>query len=272
MTGPRATLTAGKVGQGPLSRLISHTILFGGDEKFDCPHCHRQQVVKPVDASFGAGTVRVFQCLGCSQLQVNLTLVRANSGSAQRFPFKVYPRTQNRPPKVFNHLPDEVESAYHQAYALVPIHAGAAGAYGRRALEVILDGMGYGAPTLFKSIALARAEDDRDRRLPRRLLDRLNYIKEVGNFALHVRRDGELAIIEMSAVEVEACLTIIEDLMTFVFEEPGEEKIQATELNKQLVEANKPPMPVSDAAPLWSAAMAADAAALDGAAGDKAAD
>lgn len=229
-------------------------------ENFDCPHCSRQQVISPLQVNFGAAVVSVRQCLGCTQIEVKLNLAYAHKPSASRKNLVIYPGRQQRPPKPFTHLPDEVQGAYEQACRLVPVHAGAAGAYARRALEVVLDGMGYTAPTLLKSIEAARAEENRDRRLPKRLLDRLDYIKEVGNFALHVRRDGELSIIEMSKAEVEVCLTIVEDIMAFVFEDPGEEASQRESLNAQLAAANKKPFPEPEGEPLWSAEVAAGAA------------
>ncbi len=252
---PSPTLKAAPQPQR-LMPLDARSITWITEENFDCPHCKRQQVVRAVIANFVAVSVEVRQCLGCTQVEVKLAKQTGNQ-PARQFPFVVFPRVLARPAKAFKHLPNEVRSAYVQACQLLPVHAGAAGAYARRALEIVLDGMGHQAPTMLKSIELARSEDDQDRRLPRRLLDQLDYVKEVGNFALHVRRNGELSIIEISKPEVEACLTIIEDILTFVFEEPGDEQDRRDRLNEQLAEAKKKPLPQSEAEPLWDAELAA---------------
>lgn len=114
--------------------------------------------------------------------------------------------------------------------------------------------MGYQAKTLLESIKLARNEADIDRRLPKRQLDRLDYIKEVGNFALHIRRDSELAIIEIEPHEVEMCLGIVETLLEYVFEEPGRQYASAVEMNGKLRAAGKPELPLPEApGSLWNA-------------------
>ncbi len=110
--------------------------------------------------------------------------------------------------------------------------------------------MGYQAKTILDSIKLARADPDYDRRLPKRHLERLDYIKEVGNFALHVRRDHELAIIEVDKDQVGVCLDIVEALFDFVFEEPGQHYAKAVEMNEALKKAGKKELPLPEA-PGW---------------------
>lgn len=247
-----------------LMPLAAKGLTYQVDRHFDCPHCKRRQVVKPLVAAVNACDIEILQCLGCRELQVGIVPHRGSDPANQRITaITIHPKERLRPPKPFRYLPSEVGEAYVQACDLIGVHAGAAGAYARRALEVILDGMGYHAKTLLQSLERARAETDPDRRLPRRILDRLDYVKEVGNFALHVRRNRELAIIEMSDVEAGACLQIVEELMTFVFEEPGAAQAQATQLNKQLQAASRPEIPTSDAEPLWSATAVAEANAAD---------
>lgn len=139
----------------------------------------------------------------------------------------------------FTYVPGEISAAYGEACGLVAHHIGAAGAYARRALELILDHAGYQKATLAASIEAAGKEQDAEKRLPRRLLTKLDYVKEIGNFALHVRRDGELAIVDIDIDEVEACLETIEELVTFLFEEPGRDRARTIALNEKLKAAGK---------------------------------
>ena len=83
---------------------------------------------------------------------------------------------------------------------------------------------GYGSRVLAQSIVAAGKEKDPDKRIRKHLLARLDYIKEIGNFALHVPRDDALAIIEVADEEVEFCIDTIEELITVSFEEPGESR------------------------------------------------
>lgn len=163
-------------------------------------------------------------------------------GKAQQ----LLPAAIARLPKQFAFVPEPIIKAYTDSCRLSGLHTGAAGAYARRALELLLDGMGYQAKTILDSIQKAKKETDPDKRLPKRLMLRLDYIKEIGNFALHVRRDRELAIIDVEAAEVEACLGTVEELLKFVFEDPGADYLRAVELNKKLAEANRPVLDLPD--------------------------
>jgi hypothetical protein len=136
--------------------------------------------------------------------------------------------------------PEEAETAYREACSLSAVHTGAAGAYARRALELLLDNMGYTAKTLADSIKLVAKESDPDKRLPRSLLTQLDYIREIGNFALHVRRDGELAIVEISDAEVATCLEAIEELIAHWYVGPVEQYLKVQALNNKLQSAGKP--------------------------------
>lgn len=229
------------------------------EKPYDCPHCGRSQVVRPRIAEFKGAQVTLWQCLACSELQVNLEHRTAQKGglggilSVRGFDVKLYPSRRARPPKQFAYVPKEISAAYDEACLLFGIHAGAAGAYARRCLELLLDGMGYQAKTILGSIDLARTEADYDKRLPKRYLDRLDYIKEVGNFALHVRRDHELAIIEVDKEQVSVCLDIIESLLDYVFEDPGQQYAKAVEMNEALKKASKKELPLPEAPGwLWS--------------------
>ena len=167
-------------------------------------------------------------------------------GKSYQSSFTAYPRKQARRPKALIATPDEIAAAYGEACLLYGVHVGSAGAYTRRALEILLDTAGYAASTLAGSITLAKNEADYDKRLPRHLLQKLDYVKEVGNFALHVRRDDELAIVTIDRVEVAACLDALENLIDFWFEARAAEFIRTLAMNKKLVAASKKEHPLPD--------------------------
>lgn len=187
----------------------------------------------------GAAKILVYRCANCRDVEVWLTLYSAESENARPHSTRAYPANDVRSAVSFAHAPAEIDSAYRDACLLFPIHTGASGAYARRALELILEGAGYAAKSLAESIDFAQKEKDPDKRLPKRLMLRLNYIKEIGNFALHVRRDEELAIFTIDEQEVSTCLETIEELVQFLFEDPVAEYKRITRLNEKLASSGK---------------------------------
>jgi hypothetical protein len=219
--------------------------------EYDCPHCGRRQAVHSHTVGFGAASVGITQCLSCGRVRLALQLLHLN---VEGHPFVkeslwLYPPVRSRLAKTFAHCPSEILQAYGEACDLFGVHVGASGAYARRALELTLERAGYAAQSLANSIVAAGKETDADKKLPKRLRLKLDYIKEIGNFALHVRRDGELAIVEIAQEEVSACLETIEDLITYMFEEPGVEYARTVALNEKLKAAGKRPIELPDPPP-----------------------
>jgi len=205
---------------------------------FTCPHCGVLQVALGHREDMSALVVDAYSCQNCQDIMVEITTIK-NGGYADAS-FTAYPK--GRSTKIgrnFHAAPVEVQHAYEDACTLFSVHTGASGAYARRALELILDNAGYEARSLAESIQLARDDGDPDRRLPKRLLQKLDYIKEIGNFALHIRRDDELTIVTISEEEVSTCLETIEDLTSVMFEEPVAEYQRTLSLNEKLRAAGK---------------------------------
>lgn len=197
------------------------------------------QVTAGFSENLGAAKILIFRCANCLDVEVWLTLYAVESANERPRTARAYPEKDARSAVSFAHVPSEIDAAYRDACLLFPIHTGASGAYARRALELILEGAGYAAKSLAESIEAAQKEKDPDKRLPKRLMLRLNYIKEIGNFALHVRRDEELAIFTIDEQEVTACLETIEELVQFLFEEPVSEYKRISRLNEKLQSAGK---------------------------------
>lgn len=223
-------------------------------EDYECPFCHRQQIINPIRGNFGSFFVIARQCLSCKNVSIQSIVNYYTNNSLLSDFTQLYPIGVARSPSSFAYAPKEIDAAYKEACGLVAHHIGAAGAYARRALELILDAAGYQKATLASSIEAAGKEKDGEKKLPKRLLTKLDYVKEIGNFALHVRRDGELAIVEIDSDEVEACLEIIEELVTYMFEEPGRDRARTEALNVKLKASGKkeialPPIEIAADAP-----------------------
>ena len=209
------------------------------NEDYSCPHCGRQQVIAPTQADFGSLYIDVRQCLNCKHISVDGSVGYMAHTGYHRDEFSLFPISQARPAIAFQYVPEDIEAAYHDACYLTAYHIGAAGAYARRALELILEQEGYAKPVLAQSIEQASKETDPDKKLAKRLLLKLEYIKEIGNFAVHIRRDGELAIVEIEKDEVEACLETIEELISTLYEEPAKSYLETLALNAKLKASGK---------------------------------
>lgn len=210
------------------------------DTSFVCPHCGVLQVQDGLKIDLNSVYVQAIQCQSCRDITLIRQMMRSSPGGAtpeERVTF--FPVTGTRAARSFQYIPADVGQAYEDACFLRPLHIGASGAYARRALELILEHLKYGSKVLAQSIEAAQREADPDRRLRKSLLLRLEYVKEIGNFALHVRRDQELTIIDISPEEVDACLETIEELIETCFEEPERDRERIVELNKKLVSAGK---------------------------------
>lgn len=211
--------------------LINYYTEDSEDTEFICPHCNTLQATIIRNHNFNAFWIRARQCKSCRDVEIEL-----------RFEDKwtaIYPGSRPWPGENFAYAPIEVRKSYDDARTLYTIHTGAAGAYARRALELLLDNAGYSEKTLDAAIKAAKAENNPDKRLPKRLLQKLDYIREIGNFALHTRRDSDLVIVEISDEEVAACLETVEELIAHIYEEPVEDYLRTVDLNKKLSAAGK---------------------------------
>jgi hypothetical protein len=217
-------------------RSLSHSYLDDvADNNFTCPHCSTLQATSVKMHGFGAFTVSVRQCRSCRDVRIEY---RFDTVHAEPW-LAIYPTSKPWRGKQFIYAPDEVLKSYDDARLLYTVHTGAAGGYARRALELLLDNAGYVAKTLDAAIKSAKNETDIDRRLPKRLLQKLDYIREIGNFALHTRRDAELVIVEIADEEVAACLETVEELVEYVYEEPVADYLRTVDLNMKLAAAGK---------------------------------
>lgn len=207
----------------------------GEDKNFVCPHCGTLQATTIQTHGFSAFSVRAKQCCSCLDIQIEY---KFETTSPQPW-IPIYPASRPWPGKQFPHAPHEVLKAYEDARHLYTVHTGAAGAYARRALELLLDNAGYEAKTLDAAIKSAKVEVDIDKRIPKRLIQKLDYIREIGNFALHTRRDEELVIVEITDEEVAACIETVEELIDYVYEEPVADYLKTVELNRKLAAAGK---------------------------------
>lgn len=202
---------------------------------FACPHCGFGQKVQPFWTDLGSLETTVWQCLNCTEYTVDLSLY----GDVQDTR-RVFPANRGRAPIQYDHCDPEVLRTYKEACDLTSVSAGAAGAFARKTVELILEKRGYNQTWLAQKIDAAVAEIDFDKRLPKRILTRLDYLKEAGNFGIHIRRNSVTTeIVEVEDIEVEACLDTVEELIQECYEQPGEDQLRRDAMNVKLGAAGK---------------------------------
>lgn len=254
ITPPRLTATPPRGRRKQITFAVkSHTRT---TKDFDCPYCLRRQSLNPLFIDIEAATLTIYQCISCTEIAINASIPE-RIGLTDHFTAverRILPsRAVKRIPVEFKHgIPADVDSAYREACGLLDYHTAAAGAYARRALEIALGTAGYSGRSLDEIIKSALAEEDVDRKLPRNIRDRLHFIREIGNFAIHPRYDQALVMVNIDEPSVIACIDAVEKLISYVYEEKAIHYFDVIALNRQLSATSRKTLPVPER-PSWIA-------------------
>lgn len=212
------------------------------DESGICPHCyHAVRFVSGIEASWDRdsftastdeGEIDIWKCRcpNCEEVII--------CASSPFWTGTIYPMGSSRPPIPLEVTDESIKKDYREACFIINFSANAAGALARRCLSQILV-KHFGArekDRLPKQIEKAKEEIKDDQ-----LVEDLDYVREVGRFAAHAKEDlrtGE--IIDVTYEEVEATLTIIEELFDEVYVKPAKRKERWAKM-KEKKEATKKP-------------------------------
>jgi len=142
----------------------------------------------------------------------------------------------SRPPIPPEVTDESIKKDYREACFIIDFSANAAGALARRCLSQILV-KHFGARE--KDPLPRQIEKAKERIKDDQLIEDLDYVREVGRFGAHAKEDlrtGE--IIDVTDEEVEATLTIIEELFEEVYVKPTKRKERWHNM-KEKIEATK---------------------------------
>ncbi|MGQ7947178.1 DUF4145 domain-containing protein [Flavobacterium sp. WC2509] len=153
--------------------------------------------------------------------------------------FSVNPLTSSRPP-----VPDVVDKIladdYKEACLILTFSPKASAALSRRCLQNILREK---AKVKKGDLANEIQEVINSGHLPTHLVESIDAIRNIGNFAAHPNKSKSTGeIVEVEFGEAEWLLDVIESLFDFYFVQPEILKIKRDALNKKLTEMGKPPM------------------------------
>jgi hypothetical protein len=216
----------------------------------DCPHCltaffDKRDMTELGEDSDSKWTLINRQCPTCGKFIVSLfqRYGRYNVGSGNRYhyskEFYCYPKVSSRaplPPEV----PDEFAIDYQEACLTLTDSPKASAAISRRCLQHILR---EAAKVRRGNLADEIQQILDEGKMPSHLLESLDAIRNIGNFAAHPTKSettGE--VIDVEPGEAEWNLDVLESLFDYYFVQPELLKLKREALNAKLKEAGKPEM------------------------------
>ncbi len=139
-------------------------------------------------------------------------------------------------------VPEPMRSDYIEASNVLPISPKASAALSRRVLQAILSNNGYKGRDLAKQVEAVLDEKDPTRVLPLAIRNKVDAIRNFGNFSAHPLTDTTtLQIIDVESEGSEWCLEIITDLFEHYYVRPATDAKKLADLNQKLADAGKPP-------------------------------
>ena len=142
---------------------------------------------------------------------------------------------------ISDRVPAVLKEEYEEACQVLPTSPKASAALSRRILQAMLEERGYTATKLYGQINAVMNETSPDKILPNSIRQKIDAIRNVGNFAAHPMADTTtLKIINVEPEEAEWCLEIIEELFDHYYNTNyHEDKNRIALLNEKLRRANK---------------------------------
>ncbi len=151
----------------------------------------------------------------------------------------IHPKGSNRPPCPTN-VPAYIAEDYTEACLVLPDSSKASAALSRRCLQNLLRDV---AKVKHGNLADEIQEVIDSKQLPSNLIEVIDAIRNIGNFAAHPLKSintGEILPVEPQ--EAEWNLDVLEALFDFFYTQPAVIAKKKASLNTKLKEAGKPPM------------------------------
>jgi hypothetical protein len=206
-----------------------------------CPHCliefhdaYRQvEIGSDIEGKF---MFVVRTCPSCNKFVIHLAKNHGNRNVNSRL---VYPESYSRSP-----LPPEVPKKYSTDYieacTVLDDSPKASAALSRRCLQNVLR---EEAKVKKGDLSNEIQETIDSGKLPAHLIQSLDAIRNIGNFAAHpIKSKSSGEILDVETGEAEWNLDVLESLFDFYFVQPEILNRKKAALNAKLSDAGKPPM------------------------------
>ena len=159
---------------------------------------------------------------------------------------RFYPKGTPREP-LSAHVDAAFAIDYNEAEITLPLSPKASAALSRRCLQhLIREKLGVTK----KDLASEIDEVIKQKNLPSAVLESLDAVRVIGNFAAHPMKSTSTGeIIDVEPGEAEWNLDVLDGLFDYIFVQPEILKAKMIELNKKLADAGKPPLKVPGSDP-----------------------
>jgi hypothetical protein len=216
-----------------------------------CLHClvefhdDKKEIDIDNDADNGWAIFR-FDCPACKRM--NLFLVNGQRAYSQNTGWVIVkvisaipirPIGSSRPPCP-PEVPSQIASDYSEACLVLPVSPKASAALSRRCLQTLLRDA---AKVKHGNLADEIQEAIDSKQLPSHIVQVIDAIRQIGNFAAHPMKSkntGEILPVEPQ--EAEWNLDVLESLFDFYYVQPAIIAKKKLVLNTKLQEVGKPPM------------------------------
>ena len=223
-----------------------------------CPHCmvdfHDNEVLTQLGNDVSAQwEIQKVSCSSCHKAIYYLRSyknehqqVTGAGGRITQVPVKtilttqlIYPKGSNRPP-VPAEVPKQFSDDYLEACLVLADSPKASAALSRRCLQnIIRDKMGIKERDLSQEIQVVIDKG----LLPTDLLESIDSIRNLGNFAAHpIKSQSTGEIVEVEPGEADWNLDVLEMMFDYLFVRPAAIKKRRDALDAKLADAGKPPM------------------------------
>ena len=118
-------------------------------------------------------------------------------------------------------VPEGLAQDYNEACLILSDSPKASATLSRRCLQAILIDNGYTQRDLSKAIAQIISEN----KLPQQIADDLDYVRIIGNFAAHPKKDTQTGeIVDVEIGEAEWNIEVLETLFEYLYKGPAQSK------------------------------------------------
>jgi hypothetical protein len=209
-----------------------------------CPECgevirflpRRNGDITLAEHGGGKISLRVLYCPNCRGpilLVVSSHSTKPEEESAEL----VYPANSPRP-LPSKSVPEEIRKLYSEARSVELRSERAAAALLRGCLEMVLKDRGFNGNTLAERIDLAR----KDSRVHKNLGEKLDIVREVGNFGLHATYEAAGDLLRVEPHEVDALFNALSELFNVFYVEPEKHAHDLRGINEKLRSAGRKPI------------------------------
>lgn len=216
-----------------------------------CPHCLTSFHDNPVELKLGEDATSdwVLFKIKCPECKRFIIILRENyerylmNGVTKMYDKTrdtlCYPKTISRTP-LSDEVPDSYTKDYYEACLTLSDSPKASSALSRRCLQNLLREKANVKPG---NLGSEIQQVMNDRTLPAHLLESLDAVRNIGNFAAHpIKSKSTGELIDVEPGEAEWNLDVLESLFDYFFAQPALIKKKRNELNKKLTDAGKPEM------------------------------